>query len=169
MHRCPDVAGRQLVNEAVAIDREGVETQAYDIEMPRMLYLRTRDRQLERRLVGEGSVVLIDNCRAPLLEPRQFAQLPETERRLNVRHVVLEAGQEHLVIPAAALGVALPGIAAHPVQANDAGLGEKLRCRGEHPTFSGCKVLGRVEAERGGIASESDGTAAIAGGQGMRR
>ena len=54
------------------------------------------------------------------------------------------------------------------MQANDARLREKLRCCGEHPTLSGCEVLGRVEAERGGIASGADGTAAIAGGQGMR-
>src|SRR5262249_27439599 len=72
----------------------------------------------------------------------------DPERGLDVRHVVFEAGCDHLVAPGAALGVPLPGVVAHPMEGEYAhSLCELVVCGGNHPSFAGGHVLGGVEGE----------------------
>src|SRR3989442_11754149 len=78
------------------------------------------------------------------LEPLQLAQLAQAQRGLDVGHVVLEARQQHLVEPAAPLVVTLPGVAAHPVEADDPRAGEEIRIAREHSTLGRREVLGGV-------------------------
>jgi NADPH-dependent 7-cyano-7-deazaguanine reductase QueF len=56
--------------------------------------------------------IFAEDLAATLLEPVQLAQLPEPERRLDVRHVVFETWSEHLVGPVSPCFVALHGVAA---------------------------------------------------------
>src|SRR5207247_3141879 len=87
----------------------------------------------------------------PLLEPAQLAELPETERPLDVRHVVLEPGSEHLVGPVATCLVASDGVTAEPVQAQDARPRQDRGIGRQPPALAGGQVLGGVEAECDGI------------------
>ncbi len=134
-----------------------------------MLDVRAGHGTLERRLVGEGTVVLAHDRAAPRLKLLELAQLPQPERCLDVGHVVLEARDQDLVEPAAALVVTLPGVAAHAVQTDHARPGQELRIGGEHPALAGREILGGVEAEGDGIPLAADGSPLVAGGQRVGR
>ena len=133
-----------------------------------MLHLGASRRQLERVFGRERRVVHPDHRPAALLEAGELAQLPQSQRGLDVGHVVLEAGHHDVVVPVSALVVALPGITAHAVQAHDAGAIEKRGLAREHPALGGREVLGRVEAEGHGVGAGADETAPVAGRHGVR-
>src|SRR6266516_2260327 len=84
--------------------------------VPGVVHVRARHGTLEGGLAREGTVVLAHDRAAPRLKLLELAQLPQPERCLDVGHVVLEARDQDLVEPAAALIVTLPGAAAHTVQ-----------------------------------------------------
>src|SRR5207247_1288525 len=88
--------------------------------MPGVLDLGACHGQLERGLAGERRVVQRHHRPPARLVTLQLAELPHAQRGLDVGHVVLEAREHHLVIPAASLVVARPRLAAHPVEAADA-------------------------------------------------
>src|SRR5947199_10567103 len=101
--------------------------------MPSVLHVRPYDGELEGLLVLEGLGVLPRHFTAPLLESRELPELPQAEGGLDIRHVVLEPGGDDLVAPAPALVVSLPGVVAHPVQAQDAGALQEIRLPSQHP------------------------------------
>src|SRR2546430_16741525 len=68
----------------------------------------------------------------------------------------LEAGEQDVVVPAAALVVAMPRVAAHAVQTDDAGAVEQRRVAREHAALARRQVLGGVEAEGDGVRSRPD-------------
>src|SRR5438876_6620770 len=131
--------------------------------MPGMLYLGPGHRQLQAVHAGEGLVVEADNLAAALLEPLELPELPQAECGLDVRHVVLEAGLQDVVAPAAALVVAPPSVAAHPVQAHDPPARQEVPGAGEHSPLTGREVLRRVEAESRQIRASTDGGALVLG------
>ncbi len=107
---------------------------------------------------------------AELLGPRQ---LHEPERRGEVGQIVLEAGRLDLVVPRAAGRVALPGVAADPVQAHRTRpVRQRVVVGDEHPALAGRDGLRRVEAVRPG-AADRPGEPAVEGrhrrGEGMGR
>ena len=130
-----------------------------------MLHVRARHGTLEGGLVREGTVVLAHDRATPHLKLLELAQLPQPERRLDVGHVVLEARDQNLVEPAAALVVPLPGVAAHAVQTDHSGPGQELGLGREHPAFTSRQILGRIKAEGDGIALTADGSPLVTGGQ----
>ena len=72
--------------------------------------------------------------------------------RLDIAEVVFEAALHHLVMPVAAIGIAIPGILANPVQAQDShGLEQGFVMGGYHATLSRRQILGCIKAERHGI------------------
>src|SRR5205823_1638803 len=117
--------------------RSRLRHEPQDIEVPRVLHLGALHRELECVGVAERLLVAPHHLAASLLEARQFLQLPQPQRRLDVAHVVLEAGREHLVAPAPALAVALPGVATHAVQAEHPGAVEEVGRTREHATLAG--------------------------------
>src|SRR3954471_978202 len=115
--------------------------------MPRALLAAELDGQLHAVEIGESLVVDLANCMPPCLQLRQALQLVKTERGLNVGHVALEAGPYHLVEPGAALPVALPCVAAHPMKTPKARFVHEVLSACQHAPLGRCQVLGRVEAE----------------------
>ncbi len=134
-----------------------------------MLHVRARHGTLEGGLVREGTVVLAHDRATPHLKLLELAQLPQPERRLDVGHVVLEARDQYLVEPAAALVVALPGVAAHAVQTDHPRPRQELRIGREHPAFASREILRGVEAEGDGIALAADRSPLVAGRQRVGR
>src|SRR5262249_28567790 len=85
----------------------------------------------------------------------------DTERGLDVCHVVLETGHHHLVAPGTVLRVPFPGVVAHPMEVEYAhSLCELPVCGGNHPSFAGGHVLGGVEGEHAD-QSRRDAAAAL--------
>lgn len=156
VHAGADVARPHFLDELRAVECEPVQIQAQHVQMPRRPHAGPLRRDLQRLVVAECRIVLRDDPAPPLLHRLQPPELHLPNRRLDVGHVVFEAGRDHLVIPRAAFLVAFPGVAAHAVQAQDARLVDHLRRAGEHPALCRGEILGRVEAERGEIAERSD-------------
>ena len=77
-------------------------------------------------------------------------QLVQTERGLQVGHVVLEAGVDDLVAPGAVGRCSASRRPGHAVQAQRRGCARApaSSSRGQHAALAGGDVLGRVEAER---------------------
>ena len=115
VHRRPDVARGQLVDEPIATDAQELGTDAQHVEMPRMLDMRATHWRLQRFFGAERQGVRLDNLHAAAMEPLLLPQLPEADRRGDVGHVVLETRRDNFVAPVAALVIALPGVPAHPV------------------------------------------------------
>src|SRR5258708_32969004 len=133
--------------------------------MPCMLDVRALGGSFQRVLVGEGRGVDADHRATPLLEVGELAQLPQPEGRLDVRHVVLEAGHDDLVEPAPGAIVAAPGIAAHAVQTHGPRALEEPRIAGEHAAPGRREVLGGVDAEGDEFRTRSAGAALVLPGR----
>src|SRR5207253_11431956 len=70
--------------------------------------------------------------------------------------VVLEARFGDLIVPVAAFGVSVPGVAIHPVQGEHAHPGRQGLARGRyHSAFPGGHVLRGVKAKGNGVATWS--------------
>src|SRR2546426_8413992 len=93
--------------------------------------------------------------RSPL-EGVQLPELAQPDGGLNVGHVVLEAGEQDLVAPAAALIVALPRVPAHAVQAEHARPLDESGSAGEHAAFRGGEILRGVETKGHRIGPGAD-------------
>ena len=124
--------------------------------MPGVLDFFALHGNFQRIALGECLHVGVHNLATAALKAIQLVQLAQADGGGNVRHVVLEARSEDLVAPTPALRVAPPGIATHPVQADDPRFLDELAVSGEHPAFTGREILGRVKAERDGIWSRAD-------------
>src|SRR5204862_5796702 len=131
-------------------------TEPQYIQVPGVLDPRALARNLERVLARERRLVGRHDLAAPFLEPAQLAKLPQTERPLDIRHVVLEPGSEHLVGPVATCLVASDGVMAEPVQAQNARPRQKRGIRRQHPALARGEVLRGVEAERDGVWAGPD-------------
>src|SRR5665213_997119 len=86
-------------------------------------------------------------------EGLQFSQLMDSESRLHIRKVVLEAGIFHLVIPSALGAITLPGIPIHSVKRHAPHLMvQRPAWGGDHSAFARRHVLRRVKAENSRVA-----------------
>src|SRR5688500_287092 len=132
MHRGPDVERGQLVDELIAADPQRTQPQAEDVELPGMLHLGALGRNLEGITLAKGSGVGGHDLPAPRLEAVELAQLGQSHGRLHIRHAVLESGLIHLIEPAGARAISLPGIPAPAMQAQGAGPGDELRRSRKH-------------------------------------
>ena len=96
-------------------------------------------------------------------------QLLQADRRLQVHHVVLEAGLDDFVLRRAAAGVARPRVAAHAVQRQhpDA-LGPIGAVGRDHAALAGRDVLHGVEAEGGEIGGGADAPRSGGGAERVR-
>src|SRR5207249_9610715 len=84
-------------------------------------------------------------------------ELDAAERGRDVSEVVLEAWRDDFVAPRAFGGVALPRIAADPVERHHLGAVGPLAVVGhEHPALPGGEGLYSVEGERGDIGPRAD-------------
>src|SRR5438034_5530107 len=137
VHRRADVAGGEFLDEAIAPDAQRLPPQPEDVQVPSGLHVRPGDRWLEGFLPREHRGVARDHLAPPPLEGVLLPQLPQPDGGLNVGHIVLEAGEQDLVAPAAALIVALPRVPAPAVEAEHARPPEKLGIAGEHAAFRG--------------------------------
>src|SRR5262245_48303144 len=164
-------AGRgEPMNDLVAADAQLLFAYAHDEQVPGMLDVRPAGRQLDRRDVRERGAVLRHDAPPLSLHGGQALELDQPERRVEVGHVVLEAGITDVVTPGAVLAVALPRVAVHAVQAprRDA-LAERGVARGHHAAFPSGQVLRGVEAENGQVTERADQAAAVARRQRVRR
>src|SRR5438046_2852573 len=62
-----------------------------------------------------------------------------------IGHVVFESSAHHVVVPRTFAAITLPGVAAHTVQAPNAGSFDPFHISGQHSTFGGSHVLGGIE------------------------
>ena len=96
-------------------------------------------------------------------------QLLQADRRLQVHHVVLEAGFDDLVLRRAAAGVARPRVAAHAVQRHHPDpLGPIGAVGRDHAALAGRDVLHGVEAEGGEIGGGADAPRSGGGAERVR-
>src|SRR5947209_5035854 len=92
-----------------------------------------------------------------------------SERRLDVRHVVLESRRDHLVVAKAGIGEALPRAGAQPMKGELLDLGGKLRIIGcDRPALDGRDVLRDIEGKAGQVAVRADPRATPLGAEGVR-
>src|SRR6059058_6265179 len=137
--------------------------------MPRVLHVRPFDRQLEGVVVPERLGVVAYDLAPPFLECRELPELPQAKCGLDVRHVVLEAGREDLIAPAAALVVPFPGVPTQAVQTQQTRAFEEAMFPREHASLGGREVLGGVETERNRIRTRTDLASAVGGRNGVGR
>src|SRR5579864_4568876 len=112
-----DVASRQFLDELIAPEAQPLGVQAQHVEMPRVLGVGALSGRLEFVEWRESGVVALSDLAAPRLKLAELAELAESDRRGEVRHVVLEARPIDFIGPCTVSVVPLPGVAAHPVQA----------------------------------------------------
>ena len=84
-----------------------------------------------------------------------------TQRRLQIHHVVFEAGFDDVVMLVALIAETLPGVFAHPMQRQHLDAREVVFItRQDHAAFAGRNILRRIETETTEI-SEGAGFAAV--------
>ncbi len=155
----PTPRARSSVDEFIAADVELVQVQAEGVEMPGMAAVVARGRHLHFLESGQAALVDAGVSRAQGMQALDFFELAQADGGLHVAEVVLEAGLEHLVIPAPLFGVAIPGVLGDAVQAEHAhALGQGGVVGGDHAAFAGGDVLGGVEAEGRGGAGRAGGS-----------
>ena len=87
-------------------------------------------------------------------EPLQLSKLMDSDRRLDVAQVVLEPAGDDVVAPAAPLRIAVPGVLADAVEAQQPHPPRQGRIVSRHHSaFARRQVLCRVEAVDDGIAA----------------
>src|SRR5258707_4326677 len=92
----------QPANELAAIDGEPVQMETEDVEVPRMTALLTIGRNLGEVLHAvERPVIHRRIFRSALHKVIEFSELMDSDRRLNIAEVVLEAVGDHIVVPVA--------------------------------------------------------------------
>src|SRR5262249_60007878 len=92
VHARPDIAGTELVDEAVAVDPQKVGPQPDHVEMPGMHAIsRCERRALDGVEVCQAAIVACGEPAAPGMEPGELAELCQPEARRQVGQVVLVA------------------------------------------------------------------------------
>ena len=119
----------------------------------------------ERLLIFGG------NLQAGGLHFLQTGELNQTQGRLNIKHVVLEAGFCNIVFPGAAFCIAVPGVVAHPLAGEDPCACVDLVVVGDQHTAVARAEVFRGIKTVGGRALQfvADQTALVAAPQRMRR
>src|SRR6266849_8452237 len=93
-------------------------------------------------------IIMPPDLPSPFEPPVQLRQLAESKRRLNISHVVFEAGLRHFVVLVSSIAKARPRVCAHSVKSQDPSLvGEGLLVGAQHTPLDGAHVLGHVETE----------------------
>ena len=148
----PIPAALRLSIDLGAIDRQPIEVQPDDVQVPGVRSVRGVRGQLEqvRRCGGAELLRVRRGEPAPRLEQLVRAlQLDQPQRGGDVREVVLVPGFLDLVVPGSARGVPLPGIAADAVQAHDPRPGrDRVVVRDQHPALGGRDRLRGIEGVR---------------------
>ena len=114
---CADTALAQFADELVAVDAKPIELQPDRVEVPGVLDIVAYERPRDLGQAGEEGVIAAGDLGAALLERRELADLVDTDRSLNIRHRVVEAGGQDLVLGAALFRVAIPRVLTEPVEA----------------------------------------------------
>src|SRR5439155_7032774 len=139
---------RERLTELVAADRQTVEAEPDRVEMPGVSAVGPLARGLDLLEIAEARRVARRHFLPPGAESVHLGELPETERRRDVRHVVLEAGRGDRIVPAAARAETRPPVLRHAVEAEAA---HRLREAGvggrRHAAFSRRDGLVRIERE----------------------
>ena len=98
-------------------------------------------------------IITLPYFAAPLPISFDSLELMDTDRRLEVHHVVLESAFDDAVMLVSLIAEALPCILAHPMKRQDLDAGRILLFAGEdHPSLSGDDVLRDIKAEAPEIA-----------------
>jgi hypothetical protein len=171
VNAAPDSAIPHPLDELGAPDLELFQAQPQGVQMPGVLRIAAHRGKLQFIQGRERFVIAPGDLCPPRVHPVQLAQLDQPDGRLDVTQVVLEAALDHLVVPAPALGVAIPGTPAHAVQGQHAHpLGQREGGRRDHAALARRHVLVRVKAEADGVAGScADLAPAILGPRGMSR
>ncbi len=149
----PDPLGAEGVEDRAAIDRQPVETELDEHEVPCRIGARVDGRQLESRVTCQPLDVarreLATSCQ-PLLEP---FELRSAERGGDVGQSVVVAELDHRVGPVAAgRQLRLDAVVAEAAQ----GGGEVVAVGQDRATLPGRHDLGRMEAEHGHVGERAD-------------
>lgn len=98
----------------------------------------------------------------------RFLELDQADSGLKVGEIVLEACGLDVVTPRAFGGIALPGIAADAMEAEDAHtIGEVRIFGGDHAALAGSEGFCGVKGEASDVADSADGFAVVARGKRM--
>src|SRR6266850_435925 len=160
----------QLVQHPVPALADRLGLQEDRIEMPPVDRSRLDGRRPHHRQGLERLVVARPNGLAPRRVTFEASELMDTERGLQIGHVVLEAGDADVVMLVALVGKTPPGVHAQPVECIHLDLlGELDVGGGDHAAFGSGDVLGRVEAEARQVPNGSDLAAVVRGFYGVRR
>ena len=96
-------------------------------------------------------------------------KLYKTKSSLNIKHIIFVARFHNIIFPAAALGITVPGVAAHAMAGkNTRPLSNVVPVGDQHSTFAGAQVFGGIKAIGGSAAQlVSNKTALVAAPQCM--
>ncbi len=167
MYARPDIPRFKLLDEARPVDLQAVKVEAEHVQVPGVIHASALHRRLQRLNLRERRLILRHNLPPPRLHCLKPLKLHQPDSRLNVRHVVLEARRNNLVVPRAFRAVALPGIAVHAVQGEHPRPLDALRRAGQHAAFAGGEVFRGVEAKCREVANRAHLLPPVGGGQGM--
>ena len=169
MHACTDVAFVKLNNELIAINGKQLRNDTENVKVPAMRGELRNKRRLDSVDLSELLLIAGGNRQTARLHLFHAGKLDKAERGLNVKHVVLIAGFHNVIFPAAALGVAVPGVVAHSLADEDAGaLRDIIAIGDEHTAVAGSQIFRGIEAVGGGAAQlVADQTAFVAAPQRM--
>src|SRR5690242_17014595 len=142
MHGGSDPPRGELLAERVAIDPEA-RLYSNDIDMPGVATGRRPRSGSDPRDLLQLRVVAIGQLASLRLPTREVPKLGTTNGGLHVGHVRLQPGHTHLVPPARAGPVPLPGIPAHAVQPLPPPVSGDLGIAGRHlPPLPMGRILG---------------------------
>src|SRR5712691_8869369 len=113
--------------------------------MPRPLLRRLRK---DQRKVTEFSMVSLPYLVAPLPVFLDAPELMDSDRRLDIHHIIFVATIDDIVVLVALVAESPPCVFAHAVEREDFDLiRPRLICRQDHSSLARCHILGHVEAE----------------------
>src|SRR6266849_4693577 len=159
----PDVRGEESVHHRVPPDPERFELETDHEQVPGVSRRVGHGRQhLDRRDPCQGFAIPARDARASLDELLQTRELSQPKRRLQIRHVVLEAEGDDRVRGGPAPPVSAPGVASNPVEPQQPhALAQVGIVGGDHAPFAGRDGLDRMEAEDRCRAPAADRVAAV--------
>lgn len=164
-----DICAPQLLDELVTIDRQPLQAELDDVEMPRMLHLCAGYWGADRRFISEGIGKPLCHGTALLVKSVTLLKLFDAHRGSYVRHVVLETWKQNVVTPRSFGGVSLPCVFADAVEAHHPyAFRVLIIVGGDHSSLARGDRLGSVEGEAGNVAKSADYLPAIFCGERMR-
>ena len=139
--------------------------------MPRMpMEIFRRTGQSPLRPCREPFLIPLREFGAPPDETVERRELVQTERGLNVHHIVLVARRDDLVMLRSALAKTIPGLAVHAVKTQQGNFfGQAVITRDNTTAFARSDVLVRVKTEHLRVAECTDTLAFVFRADGMRR